>query len=313
MIECFRYSRKEVKKIGLSKINFLRDTSLIDLSIPSDKEIKDVSNKTKIEIRDLNYVLKDANLSSMQVRRNYFFLIFKKPNKNKISNLGIFISRNFIVTVHSKKSDAISNMLKISKKNDPSVWFSRGVPYLSSRVLMEVVRQFSNAVLDISRHVEKFEDKMFKRQNFAANAKDLFFYKKSLLFYRDALIKNRDVVEDIHEGASPFIAGKSKEYYLSVKGEISEVISVLDMVTKTSQDAMDVAMGLEANKLNAIMRTFTIIASFILIPTLISGIWGMNFANIPFFDNVFGFYFPIVLMVFSIIILFIVFKAKKWM
>ena len=56
----------------------------------------------------------------------------------------------------------------------------------------------------------------------------------------------------------------------------------------------------------------SVIASLLLLPMLISGIWGMNFANIPFFGQQYGFYIPLVFMLASVIIMLVFFKKKKW-
>jgi magnesium transporter len=60
------------------------------------------------------------------------------------------------------------------------------------------------------------------------------------------------------------------------------------------------------------MRSFTVLASVLLLPMLISGIWGMNFAKIPFYNDPNGFFIPLIFMFFSIVLLFIFFRYKKW-
>ena len=54
--------------------------------------------------------------------------------------------------------------------------------------------------------------------------------------------------------------------------------------------------------------SFAVIASLLLLPTLLSGIWGMNFARIPWYNHPYGFYFPIALMIASMILLFMFFS-----
>ena len=63
---------------------------------------------------------------------------------------------------------------------------------------------------------------------------------------------------------------------------------------------------------NSIFRTLTIITVCISLPTLIAGIYGMNFKNIPELEWRFGYPVAIGLMIISFIIAVIYFKLKKW-
>jgi magnesium transporter len=63
---------------------------------------------------------------------------------------------------------------------------------------------------------------------------------------------------------------------------------------------------------NNIFRTLTIITVCISLPTLIDGIYGMNFTNIPELAWRFGYPAAIGLMLISFIITIAYFKMKKW-
>jgi magnesium transporter len=75
---------------------------------------------------------------------------------------------------------------------------------------------------------------------------------------------------------------------------------------------MDMYMSSVSNRLNDIMKSFTVIASLLLLPMLISGIWGMNFEKIPFFYYGNGFYVPLLIMAISVALMSFYFKKKKW-
>ena len=313
MLTCLKYNKKEVKKVNISGVSLQKDLFFIDITQPTDKEIKDLSKKTGISIIDINYTLKNHIKTILQNRDNYCYIIYKRASKYGVNSSGIFISKKFIVTVHKRKSESISKIIKDSNKQELAIWFNKGLPYLVYKILLDITKHYSKEILEISEKLERTENKIFATENFSKNIKTVFYHKKSLLFYRDSLIKNRDLVEDIQEGDCKFIVNKDLAHFNDLKNELSETIGVLDMIMKSAQDTMDVSIGMEANKLNDFARSFAVIATFILIPTLISGIWGMNFAKIPFFNNQFGFYIPIILMILSITIVYVIFKAKKWM
>lgn len=312
MLNCYKYNKKEVKKVQLNEVSFVSNEYFIDVNEPTNNEIKELCKKTGISSADFSYCLKDHVRPLIQNKKSYSFMTFKKVNANKTSDMCLFISRKFVIAVHSEKSDGINEVIKSSKNEDLVSWFTRGLPYVLFRVMLAVTRQYSKQLIEISNHVENMEQRIFLKANFRDDVKTLFFYKKSLLAYRAALIKNKDNVEDISEGVLDFITKKDIEYFNALKLELAEITGIIDGDIKSVQDAIDISIGMESNKLNQILRGFTIIATIILFPTLISGIWGMNFANIPFYNWEYGFFVPIILMVISVVILFIVFKLKKW-
>ena len=67
-----------------------------------------------------------------------------------------------------------------------------------------------------------------------------------------------------------------------------------------------------SNNLNKVMKTLTLISAFVLVPTLIAGVYGMNFKNTPEFSWTLGYPFALGLMVLSFLLFYFYFKRKRW-
>jgi magnesium transporter len=76
---------------------------------------------------------------------------------------------------------------------------------------------------------------------------------------------------------------------------------------------LDIYLSSASNRMNEIMKMLTIIATIFIPLTFITGIYGMNFQNMPEIKWVWG--YPIVLLGMLIIgiVMVIYFKRKKWM
>lgn len=68
-----------------------------------------------------------------------------------------------------------------------------------------------------------------------------------------------------------------------------------------------------SNRLNMVMKQVTSWASIILVPTLIAGIYGMNFRHMPELNWLFGYPFALALMALSGFTLFRVFRRRGWL
>jgi len=129
-------------------------------------------------------------------------------------------------------------------------------------------------------------------------------------------------------GNREVIAGIEKEYVMHIEKKnvklfrniYNDVVQLIDMVSTNREiltGAMDIYLSSISNSMNVIMKTLTIISAFVLIPTLISGVYGMNFAggglNMPELTWRYGYVFALLLMLVSVLVLFIWFKKRKWL
>jgi len=75
---------------------------------------------------------------------------------------------------------------------------------------------------------------------------------------------------------------------------------------------MEVYLSSIGNRTNEIVKVLTIISAIFLPPTLIAGVYGMNFVHIPELRWQFGYPFSIVLMVVFTVAMVFYFKTKGW-
>ncbi len=76
---------------------------------------------------------------------------------------------------------------------------------------------------------------------------------------------------------------------------------------------LDATLGMVNIEQNNILKIFSVVTVFLLPPSVIAGIYGMNFQHIPFLDSYWGFYTAIAVMVASAVIPWAVFKRRGWL
>ncbi|MNU73485.1 Magnesium transport protein CorA [compost metagenome] len=107
---------------------------------------------------------------------------------------------------------------------------------------------------------------------------------------------------------------------LNVKNKIDEELTDLSVVSDYVQfnfDRLDDLKENVSNKIeleqNKIFKLLTMITFCISVPTLIAGIYGMNFQYMPELTSKYGYFFALFAMLLSIVIPLIYFKRKKWL
>jgi magnesium transporter len=76
---------------------------------------------------------------------------------------------------------------------------------------------------------------------------------------------------------------------------------------------MDANLSIVSNDLNKVMRTLTVASIILMADSLIAGIYGMNFDNIPELHLQYGYFGVLVLMALLSILLILLFRRLKWL
>lgn len=310
MINCVKYTGKKTSAVTIEKINLIRDRVWVNVNSPTDKELKKLKDKFKLYPRDLVDSLDENEIPRLSNQDGYSFIVFRALNGSDSIPVGIFLSKNFIITVHSKTIKPISNFFKIVFSSEGTEFFNKGNDFLFYKIISEMNRNLHKELNDFDDKLDKIEYKVLK--NKTDNINEIFPLKKQISTYGRAISSNLEIIEKLQNKTSKFISDKNYIFLNGVHVEIAQAENMIKYQREKVRGIFDIHMSSVSNRLNDVMRSFTVLASILLLPMLISGIWGMNFAKIPFYNDPNGFFIPIILMFFSIVLLFIFFKYKKW-
>jgi len=311
MISIISYSSNKAKKTSLNSLNPIRETSWIDISNTNEKELKQIYDKFGISMSHLRNCLKKRELPHLVNTTKYSLIVFASPDNSHTSPLGIFVSKRYILTIHFKKINSLEELKKTILKKEDKNLLKSGSHFLAHKIMFEILKDYGENITKIEDEIDRLENKVFKNAS-ENEVQNVFSLKRKLLFFRRSLAGNHGVVLDLQKETSSFMPVKIYSNFTFLYHEVSQIISDVDLCRERLTQIMDMYMSCVSNKMNDAMKSFTVVASLILIPTLLSGIWGMNFMKIPWYHNTYGFYFPIILMIASVIIMLIFFRLKKW-
>jgi magnesium transporter len=102
-------------------------------------------------------------------------------------------------------------------------------------------------------------------------------------------------------------------YFRDVTEHAIRVSELADNIRDLLTSLLELRVAQVANHLNVIMRKLTAWAGILLVPTLIAGIYGMNFRNMPELGWRYGYASALVVMGGSAFALYIMFKKKDWL
>ncbi len=258
----------------------------IDIESPA-KDDFDFFEKT-LQIHPL--VLEDmANQNQrpkMEPYDNHIFIVIKSvdpQNPRHQIQLNVVLGANYLLTTHAKPIAALEDVWQRIEKRPEHL--ARGTDFGLYMVLDAMVDALFPIVSQLDVELEKNEERAFKDPTPDVQAK-LFAMKRRLFSLRRAVLPLRDVFVTLSRHDTPLIGKKNSVYYRDVYDHIIRISESMDSSREAMNNAMEGYLTGISNNLNVVMKTLTAITAIIMVPSLIAGIYGMNFGNIT--DYAFG-------------------------
>jgi magnesium transporter len=105
----------------------------------------------------------------------------------------------------------------------------------------------------------------------------------------------------------------TKDHLDALARDVSSLTDHASYLSGNITFLLDAALGLINIEQNAVLKIFTVAATVLMPPTLIAGIYGMNFKVIPELAWQYGYAYALVFMLLSAVLPYVWFRAKGWM
>ena len=165
--------------------------------------------------------------------------------------------------------------------------------------------QYLKQIDKISGHVEKELRKSMKNKELI----QLLEISKSLVYFSSSLKADEITMEKMMRGRFIKLYEEDQDLLDDVIIELKQAIEMASIYLNILSGTMDAFASVISNNLNIVMKVLASITLIMSIPTIISGLYGMNVGNIP----IQNFWFPVGLsVVMMLIAAFVLYKKKMF-
>jgi magnesium transporter len=180
----------------------------------------------------------------------------------------------------------------------------------------EVVDGYLTIIEAFEDRADDIEDDVFGEPIAEGEGSELqeriFRLKREVVRLRRFAAPLRQALDLIQE--EPRLTGsRLQPYYRDVSEHVIRVTELADNIRDLLTSLLEVRVSQVANRMNDIMKKLSAWAGIILVPTLIAGIYGMNFNEMPELRWAVGYPAALGSMLISGGILYVVFKRKGWL
>ncbi len=189
-------------------------------------------------------------------------------------------------------------------------------------LLDTVVDRLADGIEHIGKEVDAISRQAFRRARPAGQQRMTNLALQSLLgrlgTAQDGLSKARDSAVSLNRalGYLAFAAPKSANLGPHIKSLTRDLASLTDHVGFLGTNLtflLDAALGLISIEQNAVLKIFSVSAIVFMPPTLVAGIYGMNFDILPELKWALGYPFALGLMLLSAILPYLFFRWRGWL
>ena len=146
----------------------------------------------------------------------------------------------------------------------------------------------------------------------------IHFLKREMIFLRKSVWPLREIISLLEREETPLIQETTLIYLKDIYDHTIQVIDIIETYGDLISGMLDVYLSSISNRMNAVMKVLTIIATIFIPLTFIAGLYGMNFNtakspfNMPELNWYYGYPFVLGFMVAIGVVMLILFKRKKW-
>ena len=236
----------------------------------------------------------------------------KETQTLNVGEMSIFVGSNFVLSVRNKAS---ANFVDVRSRCEKEPHLLRhGSGFVLYALMDAVVDRYFPIVEALETELELLEDRIFKRHNTSrADIEALYDLKGKLLVLQHAAAPLLDTVGKLYGGRVPQLCAGMGDYYRDVNDHLLRICKSIDGIRDMLSTAMQVNLSLIALSESEVNKKLAGYAALFAIPTMIAGVYGMNFEDIPGLKSSISFPLTLSIMVILDIMLFRYFKKSKWL
>jgi magnesium transporter len=228
----------------------------------------------------------------------------------ELGELHVFIGPTWMVSVHWAESPSIVETRRRFEARPDAAGKSAGS--LLYTLLDAAVDGFFPALDALSDRIDALEDRIVSGKQDRETLRTVLRVKRELLELRRVLAPTRDVANAFLRRDNHTVDDAALPYYADLYDHIVRILDQLDLLRDLVAAALDANLSVTSNNLNAVMKRLTAVTVILILPTIISGIYGMNFVHMPELDWTLGYPLAIGIMAALMAGAFVYFRAHDW-
>lgn len=223
----------------------------------------------------------------------------------------VFVGPRYVVTIRHGSMNSHIGLRSRCEANPEQL--AKGEGFVLHALIDFVVDQFFPVVQALESELDELEDQIFSGKFVRSVTARLYHLRRDLISLKQAITPLLEVSSRLSRINSPLIPADTRPYFQDVHDHVIRITEVIDNLQQLSQLALESNLALISVSQNDDTKRLAAWAAILAVPTLIAGLYGMNFKVMPETEWSYGYPFAIFMMATICVFLYRWFRKVGWL
>jgi len=230
----------------------------------------------------------------------------------RVGEVAVFAGRNYVVSVRSHAERGFQEV-RARCEREPEL-LRLGSGFVLYALTDAVVDRYFPVLDLLEAELESVEERIFANNGSPrANIESLYDLKNRLMIVKHAVAPLLEGVSNLSGARVPAICTGLREYFRDIYDHLLRLNQTIETIRDSVATAISVNLSMITLQENETMKRLAAYAALIAVPTLIAGIYGMNFAHMPELGWKYGYGSALGVMATIDVYLFYRLRKAKWL
>jgi magnesium transporter len=302
------------------------NTTWVDVENPDDEAFAKLQQLYRLDPVHLNESTQKVQHTQVEREENYLFFVLHFPvleaqdGKILIKQVGIFLGRDFVVTIRSGDCLPLTKTFELCQQHTDKkeANFKQGSSYLLYVLVSKLLDDISDMTENVVSELDDIEDLVF--DNNTSDAQRIGRARQKIVRLSRVIGPKRIILKDLAEQIDSFSGKSLSKYYSNNTKTSNRLWEVIEEAKETVEIYKDADFTTSTEQTNKILAVLTLVFTFTIPISVMGTIYGMN-VPLPggvtasawtFLGRFTTFEVLLALSVASAFAMYVYFKRKKW-
>jgi magnesium transporter len=233
----------------------------------------------------------------------------------KLGEVNVFVGPNFILSIRHRTQRGFQDV-RTRCEREPQL-LRHGSGYVLYALMDAAVDRYFPVLEALEMELEAIEANLFGSTTSAAASREsiesLYYVKQQLTTLKHATAPLLEYTGKLFGGRVPQVCGGLGEYFRDIYDHLIRLNQSIDTARDTVATAIQVNLAMITIAENEVTKRLAAYAALVAVPTMIAGVYGMNFEHMPELKWIWGYPFSVGLMAAIDVWLWFRFRKSGWL
>jgi magnesium transporter len=289
----------------------------IGLHDPDDEVLKEVQQEFSLHDLAIEDAARAHQRPKLERYGDSLFVVLRTAHLDRptgaieFGETHLFVGANYVVSIrHGASLPYVEVRARCEASPD---LLAKGPVFVLYALMDFIVDQYFPLVDSFEDRLEELEDDIFQQTLTRQTTERIYQLKRNLLEVKRAVVPLVDMCNRLVRTDSALIPEDARVYFRDVYDHTIRINEMIDTLRELLTTALEANLSLISVSQNEAMKRLAGWAAIIAVPTMIAGIYGMNFKFMPELDWVLGYPVAMGTMLAACGFLYYRFKRSGWL